>query len=545
VASDPVRGHDFPEVVRDLLPISAGTPTRAQTGRVTRLADPPRPAAVRRQSGFAALAGLASAAVALGVAELLAVPVGARSAPLVAVGGVVVDSVPGWLKNLAVAIFYTYDKVALLTGMTVVLAVFAVGVGLAATRRLGYGLAGVVLLGLVGAVAAGTRAGATWLYPVPSLVGAVAGAAALHYLVARLPTAPAEDRRRFLKIAGGVLGGGLVVGITGRWLSARRSVSVARSAVKLPAPADPAPALPGAADFGQPDLSRFVTTAGDFYRIDTALSVPQVDPAAWTLTIKGRVANPMTITYQQLLARPMIERYVTLACVSNEVGGELIGNARWLGVPIKDLLDEARPQAGADQLVSTSVDGFTAGTPTAVLRDGRDAMLAVGMNGAPLPIEHGFPVRMVVPGLYGYVSATKWLAEWELTSFGDFDAYWIRRGWSQQAPIKTESRIDTPRDGAGRKSGRVVVAGVAWAQHRGISKVEVRVDDGPWQAATLAAVPSIDTWRQWMYEWDARPGTHRLTVRATDNGGATQTEDEAPPAPDGATGWHHIDVDIS
>jgi DMSO/TMAO reductase YedYZ molybdopterin-dependent catalytic subunit len=196
-------------------------------------------------------------------------------------------------------------------------------------------------------------------------------------------------------------------------------------------------------------------------------------------------------------------------------------------------------------VVSRSVDGFTAGTPTAVLRDGRDAMLAVGMDGAPLPVEHGFPVRMVVPGLYGYVSATKWLAELELTSFADFDAYWIRRGWAQQAPIKTQSRIDTPRAGATPKRGRVVVAGVAWAQHRGISKVEVRVDDGPWQVATLAAVPSVDTWRQWRYEWDAEPGRHRLTVRATDNGGATQTEDERAPAPDGATGWHQIEVEIS
>jgi Oxidoreductase molybdopterin binding domain/Bacterial Ig domain len=230
--------------------------------------------------------------------------------------------------------------------------------------------------------------------------------------------------------------------------------------------------------------------------------------------------------------------------VSNEVGGSLIGNARWLGVSVKDLLDEAGPLDGADQVVSRSVDGFTAGTPTAALRDGRDALLAVGMNGAPLPVKHGFPVRMVVPGLYGYVSATKWLAELELTGFADFDAYWIRRGWAQQAPIKTQSRIDTPRDGAAPRRGRVVVAGVAWAQHRGIARVEVRVDDGPWQDARLAAVPSIDTWRQWSYEWDAAPGRHRLTVRATDNAGQTQPEDQQPPAPDGATGWHHIEVTV-
>ena len=287
-----------------------------------------------------------------------------------------------------------------------------------------------------------------------------------------------------------------------------------------------------------------MTKNSDFYQIDTALVVPQVSPDDWTLKIHGRVKKPMTLTYQQLVSRPMIERYVTLACVSNEVGGELVGNAKWLGVPLKDLLDEAEPEDGADQVVSRSVDGFTAGSPTAALRDGRDAMLAVGMNGEPLPINHGFPVRMGVPGLYGYVSATKWLAELELTTFADFDAYWVPRGWSQQAPIKTQSRIDTPRGGATVNPGQLVIAGVAWAQHRGIAKVEVRVDDGPWQEAKLAAVPSVDTWRQWSLPWQATSGKHRLTVRASDNAGATQTAQQAPPDPDGATGWHTVEVGV-
>jgi DMSO/TMAO reductase YedYZ molybdopterin-dependent catalytic subunit len=240
----------------------------------------------------------------------------------------------------------------------------------------------------------------------------------------------------------------------------------------------------------------------------------------------------------------MIERYVTLACVSNEVGGDLIGNARWLGVPLKDLLDEAGPLDGADQVVSRSVDGWNCGTPTAVLRDGRDAMLAVAMNGEPLPVEHGFPVRMVVPGLYGYVSATKWVTELELSSFADFDAYWVRRGWSAQGPIKTESRIDTPREGGTVTAGTVVVAGVAWAQHRGVTAVEVRVDDGPWQPADLAGTVSPDTWRQWTFRWDATPGEHTLAVRAADTSGQVQTEARADPAPDGATGWHTISVQV-
>jgi DMSO/TMAO reductase YedYZ molybdopterin-dependent catalytic subunit len=526
-----------------------------------------------KQRQYSALAGLAAAAVALGVAELLAVLTGARSAPLVAVGGVVVDAVPAPVKEFAVRVFYTYDKLALLVGTGVLLAVFAVLVGLVAARRLRYGLAGVALFGLVGAVAAVTRHGASWTYAVPSVVGALAGAgvlAALHrHLSGPASTSKVADdtskiaderpdtaagpgpervdgaeRRRFLRLAGGALGAGVVAGVAGRWLAARRDVSAARAGVTLPVPQSAASPLPVEVDYRVKDLAPFVTDARDFYLIDTALSVPQVDPATWKLRIHGRVRRPMTLTYQQLLARPMIERYITLACVSNEVGGELIGNARWLGVPLRDLLEEVGPLDGADQVVSRSVDGFTAGTPTAALLDGRDAMLAVGMNGEPLPLAHGFPVRMVVPGLYGYVSATKWLAEIELSSFRDFDAYWIPRGWAQQAPIKTESRIDTPREGSTRKRGRVVVAGVAWAPHRGIARVEVRVDDGPWQQATLGAVPSIDTWRQWTWEWDAPVGSHRLWVRATDNGGQTQPSDERPPAPDGATGWHNIEVTI-
>ncbi len=341
-----------------------------------------------------------------------------------------------------------------------------------------------------------------------------------------------------------MLVGAAVVGLLGRQLGERRDVTAARAQVTLPSPASPAPALPVAADMRVADQSRFVTANKDFYRIDTALAVPQVDPKTWRLRIHGKVRKPVTLTFDQLLARPMIERYVTLACVSNEVGGDLISNAKWLGVPVRDLLAEAGPLPGADQVVGRSVDGFTTGSPTEVLMDGRDAMLAVGMNGEPLPIEHGFPVRMVVPGLYGYVSATKWITELELTSFADFSAYWVPRGWSAQAPIKTESRIDTPRDGSRPRRGQVIVAGVAWAQHRGIGKVEVRVDDGAWQPATLGAVPSVDTWRQWEWAWSATPGDHKLSVRATDNAGATQTQQEAPPEPDGATGWHTISVTV-
>jgi DMSO/TMAO reductase YedYZ molybdopterin-dependent catalytic subunit len=496
------------------------------------------------------VAGVVAAGVALGVAELVAALAGPGSAPLVAVGGVVIDHVPGPVKEFATSTFGTHDKAALLTGTTVLLAAFGALAGWLATRRLWYGMAGVALFGLLGIAAALTRSGSRATYALPSLMGATAAGLALDHLLrlGRRTTAASPDaagRRRFLTMAGVLVAGAAVAGLAGRQLGERRSVSAARNAVTLPAPSEPASGLPAQVDLAIPDLAPFVTSNKTFYRIDTALSVPQVAPDGWRLRIYGRVARPITLTYAQLLARPMIERYVTLACVSNDVGGDLIGNAKWLGARVKDLLVEAGPLPGADQVVGRSVDGFTVGTPTEVLLDGRDAMLAVGMNGVPLPVEHGFPVRMVVPGLYGYVSATKWLTELELTSFADYSAYWVPRGWAARAPIKTESRIDTPRTGATIRRAEVTVAGVAWAQHRGISKVEVRVDSGPWQQATLAAVPSVDTWRQWSWTWHTSPGSHRLSVRATDNGGVTQTEEVAPPAPDGATGYHTIDVSVS
>jgi DMSO/TMAO reductase YedYZ molybdopterin-dependent catalytic subunit len=545
-----------------------------------------------KSSVRAGFSGVAAAAVALGVAELVAVLTGPLSAPLLAVGGVVVDNVPGPVKDFGVQVFGVHDKTALLTGTAVLLAAYAFGVGLLARRHWRVALGGIALFGIVGVVSAMTRHNAGPLAALPSLVGAGLAVPVLRYLLGlaqaaepagveedRQPAAPApprnwvgadnqpgttkkpgrpqadgagrgrrddayvlESRRRFLKALGIAVGVAAVSGLAGRFLTARQAVTQARDAVRLPVPQEPAPTLPTGVQV--PGASSYVSSNSNFYRIDTALYPPQVDPSTWQLTIHGMVRNPITITWAQLLQRPMIERYVTLTCVSNEVGGDLVGNALWLGTPIKALLDEADPLPGADQVIQRSVDGWTCGSPTATLRDGRDALLAVGMNGQPLPIAHGFPVRMVVPGLYGYVSACKWITEIELSRFQDFDAYWVPRGWSQQAPIKTESRIDTPRDGASRKAGTVVVAGVAWAQHRGVRKVEVQVDDGMWQEATLAATVSDDTWREWSYQWPASRGTHRLRVRATDASGETQTSAEADPAPNGASGWHTIQISV-
>jgi DMSO/TMAO reductase YedYZ molybdopterin-dependent catalytic subunit len=511
----------------------------------------------------AALAGVAAAAVALGVAQLVAVVTGPLSAPLLAVGGVVVDRVPGPVKNAAVAVFGVHDKTALITGTALVVAAYAAAVGVAAVRSWPLAVAGVALFGLAGAAAAVTRHGAGVAAALPSLVGALVAAAVLRVLL-RLaaeppaptpppapgdgkrpvaPTAyPGESRRRFLKSVGIAAAVAAGTGIGGRLLAGRRAVTAAREAVVLPAPTEVAPALP--ANVQAPGAVAYVTANRAFYRIDTSLYPPQVDPATWRLRISGMVRNPVSLTFEELLRRPMVQRYVTLACVSNEVGGDLISNALWLGTPVGALLDEAQPLPGADQTVCRSVDGWTCGSPTAVLRDGRDALLAVGMNGSALPVEHGFPVRMVVPGLYGYVSACKWVTQIELTRFADFDAYWVPRGWSQQAPIKTQSRIDTPRDAARAKAGVVVVAGVAWAQHRGIRAVEVQVDGGPWNAATLAATVSADTWREWYWPWPATHGRHSLRVRATDATGATQPGTPAAPDPNGAQGWHTVTVDV-
>jgi DMSO/TMAO reductase YedYZ molybdopterin-dependent catalytic subunit len=302
--------------------------------------------------------------------------------------------------------------------------------------------------------------------------------------------------------------------------------------------------VPGGADLGVEGVAPFVTPNSDFYRIDTALLVPQVRTEGWTLRVHGMVDRELELTFDELLARDLVEADVTLACVSNEVGGDLVGNARWLGARLDDLLREAGVQRGATQVVPRSADGFAAGFPTQVAMDGRDALVAVGMNGEPLPLEHGFPARLVVPGLYGYVSATKWLTEIELTRLGDFDSYWVRRGWAKEAPIKTQSRIDTPRSGASLRTGRVPVAGVAWAQSRGIRTVEVRVDDGPWRPARLGAGVGDDTWRQWVYDWDVHEGNHTLAVRATDGDGDTQTGEREAPIPSGATGWHTIEVSV-
>ncbi|MEK9520833.1 molybdopterin-dependent oxidoreductase [Streptomyces venezuelae] len=520
----------------------------------------PRRAPARTDRLLAAAGGLVAGYVSLAVADLASFWVRPEASPVTAVGGAVVDRTPAAVKEWAIRQFGESDKAVLQLGILLLLGALAAAVGLLALRHRLLGAAAVGVFGLLGALAAVTRPDSeSALDAVPSLAGAAVGAALLYALTGILtrragtgPAAARADRRTFLVAAAsaGLAATGAAAVARAVGSPVEENAAASRAALRLPRPASPAPAVPPGAQLPAPGISPFVTPNRDFYRVDTALVVPRVDAGRWRLRVHGSgVREELTVTLPELMNRRIVERDVTLACVSNEVGGPYVGNARWLGVSLADLLREAGvrpPSEGgpADQLVARSVDGMTIGTPVEQVMDGRDALLAFGMNGEPLPFTHGFPVRMVVPGLYGYVSACKWITSIELTTFAAYDAYWVPRGWAARAPVKTESRIDTPRPLARVASGTVAVAGVAWAQHRGIRRVEVRIDDGPWQDAELGAEDSDDTWRQWLHRWQALPGRHTLTVRATDGTGATQPEERTGTMPDGAQGWHSVVVEV-
>lgn len=514
--------------------------------------------------GSAALAGLVSAALALGLSELAAGLVVGAPSLVVAVGAVVIDGVPPPVKDLAIAVFGVHDKTALVVGTLVLAGCFGAGLGVLARRGLwkgGVGFAGFAALGTLAAVR--DPQASPVLAAVTAAVAAGAGVALLASLLSRAghstaaraepggeePAAevmrPRGDRRAFLQLAAGAGAAAALTGGGGRLLATRNAAAAARDRVALPRPATPLGAPPGAATLDVDGISPLFTPNEDFFRIDTALTIPRVDPANWRLRVTGMVERPLSLSYDDLLGLPQVEADVTLLCVSNEVGGNLVGNARWTGVRLSDLLERAGVRLGATQVVGRSVDGWTSGFPTELALDGREALLALGMNGEPLPLRHGFPARLVVPGLYGYVSATKWLASVELTTWEAFDAYWVPRGWSKTGPVKTQSRIDVPARGRSVAPGPVAVAGVAWAGIRGVSRVEVAVDDGDWQPARLADQLGEATWRQWVWEWDAPPGRHSLTVRATDGAGAVQPSLRRPPAPDGATGHHRVTVDVA
>ncbi|MCY4372087.1 MAG: molybdopterin-dependent oxidoreductase [bacterium] len=557
------------------------------------------PASWRSRFDYA-LVGLIATGAALAASELVAGLFLSAPSLIRTIGQRVIDITPAPVEDWAISTFGTNDKLVLITGIVVVSLVIGALLGLLSRERPRVAAAGFVAFGVVGFVVGLTDplSGAL-LTLVAAVVASGAGVGVLLGLSSLLDRAAAEvtdsgspgpeagSRRTFVTASTSAVV--LAVGgvALGRFFARREESAVSgREQVTLPSASDPppatttteAPATTSAAEVqvaastptstspattepagearvsGVPDptpaqvasvdgVSELVTPNADFYRIDTALSVPRVDVDTWTLSFSGLVDNPFTATYDELLAMPLVERYVTLCCVSNSVGGGLVGNAKWLGVPLRDLVEQAGVRPEGTQLVGRSVDEFTVGFPTSAVFDGREALVAVGMNGEPLPLEHGFPARLVVSGLYGFVSATKWLSEIEFAGWDDFDAYWIPRGWAKEAPIKTQSRIDTPRAGS-ISGGPTVIAGVAWAQNRGIERVEVQVDEGPWMDANLPEELSIDSWRQWYLEHDLGSGVHVISVRATDATGETQTAEVQEARPDGATGYHMVRVTV-
>ena len=536
------------------------------------------------RNALGALAGLLAAAVTLGFAELTAGLVGPASSPVIAVGDTVITLTPEPVKEFAIRNFGENDKIVLVAGTLVIIAVYALIIGLVALRSRRLGVLGIALFGILGALAAITRPAGSLLDVLPSLVGAGAGILALLALLVPL-TAPATapttttvggsptadgthaderivdrlreilgsgdrkgaalDRRRFFLTGGIALGAAAVTGGGGRLLQRRFDVAGARADLALPRPASAAATLPAGADLaGEIDgLTPLFTDNREFYRVDTAISVPQIRPSDYRLSLTGMFDSPRSYTLADLFERDdIIERDVTLTCVSNEVGGRLAGTARWMGVPLAAFLRENGVQSGSDQLVCRDVNGMTIGAATRSALEVEDAMLAFGMNGEPLPVEHGFPVRMLIPGIYGYASACKWLTGIEATTFDAFDAYWVERDWAAEGPIKVASRIDTPAPLREFPAGRRAIAGVAWAQTRGIEKVEVRVDEEDWVEAELSPEVDADLWRQWVLPYDFPAGRHSITVRAFSAEGEEQVEARTTPFPAGSTGWHSIQV---
>ena len=516
-------------------------------------------ARARRTLWMYALAGAVSAGAALGISELVSGFNLSAPSLVLAVGDAFIDVTPPILKDWAVDVFGANDKNILIGGMVVVTLLLGGAVGMISRRLPWVGAVAFAAFGALGFwLGNDVPLSETALTAISAAAAAVSGFASLLILrrliekgnrpdraAAAAAAPPSSDRRVFLAATAGtaaVAAGAAVMGRSWTERSRMRAASrdevaqqgLPRAAERIP---DPSPSQISAA----PGVSPLVTPIAEFYKVDTALGIPAVDLDSWTLNIRGLVDRPLQLTYQQIMSQPMVERYITLACVSNRVGGELVGNAKWLGVPLRTLVEEAGVRAEGTQLIGRSVDDFTVGFPTAALFDGREALLAVGMNDEVLPFKHGFPARLVVSGLYGYVSATKWLSEIEFARWEDFDAYWVPRGWAKEAPIKTQSRIDFPRPGQ-VNAGPITVAGVAWAQSRGITRVQVAVDGGPWREAQLPDELSIDSWRQWSAEETLLPGRHRIMVRAADDSGEFQTAERTPVRPDGATGYHTIDV---
>ncbi len=508
-----------------------------------------------------AVSGALAAGVAIAAAEIVAATVAGAPSLLISMGSLVISLQPPGAKDVMVSLFGTNNKLALNVAVVVVALVLAGAAGILGARRRWLGAAFFVAFGVLAAAAAlrdplaspalavanaaiAVAAGLIALFGLLSVAGAAAGTIGDGTEIDW--HSPEWTRRRFLIASAGTLGGVIVVGGAGRYLLDGEHADAIVSSTKIPAPLQSVPPLTADQVLDIAGITPIVVPNADFYRIDTALLVPRVDPASWTLAVTGMVEHPLTFTYDELIAMPLYEQYVTISCVSNVVGGNLVGNALWTGVRLKDVLQAAGVAPGATQIVGRSVDGFTVGFPTAwAMAPDREPMIAVGMNREPLPAAHGFPARLIVPGLYGYVSATKWLSEIQLTTREAVDGYWVPLGWAKDGPILTQSRIDVPSGGATVPAGVVAVGGVAWAPDRGVSAVQLRVDGGPWQTATISRPISNATWVQWTLPWTATPGPHSLEVEAIDGTGDVQTSQVTSPAPDGARGHHRISVTVS
>jgi len=520
---------------------------------------------VRSFRGAWSLAGLAAGAAGLATSYFVAMAMTIRESPVVAVAELVIRLTPGWLAEYLIGLVGHLDKPLLLLGIFVVLGVVFAWAGRLARRTWWAPVVVYAALAAVAAVAVAVQRGATTIDEIPVAVGVVTWLVSLSLLTeplrgadlgatrsvsadgevdrlepASIAPSPVHTRRVFVIRAGLIAVGAAVLGATGRIVGrGRRHVEESRRLLRLTQVTEPR--VPPAARIGLKGITPWESANAGFYRIHTALVVPAIEPKDWSLRIHGKVDREITLTYADLVDRKFTEAWITLNCVSNPVGGDLIGNAWWSGVRLADILAEARPHAGADAVLQTSDDGWTCGTPLSTLTDERNAMLAVAMNGTPLPIEHGFPVRTIVPGLYGYVSACKWVVDMEVTNFDEISAYWTERGWGEQGPVKLSSRIDVPRSGEEVPSGAVTFGGVAWAQHTGIDGVEFSVDGGEWTAAEIAALPTRDTWLQWKGVAEVEEGDHTVRVRAIDKNGQVQTGVEQDVLPDGATGWHTSD----
>ena len=510
---------------------------------------------------IAILIALLALLSAVAVGQLVAGLIDQNASPIFAVGNSVRDLSPPEVTEFAIGSLGDAKKPLLFGGIAAMLLGVGLVAGLASRRR---ALPGMVVAGAVGVVgvaavlAQPTVDALGLLAPLASLVAGVAVFRWLHGLALRRAAAtrvPAThpavgefpSRRRFLFTTAGVAVGAGVVGGAGQLLAGRIDVAASRAAVGALTPATSAPRIPAGADFSSAGTPPFITRNADFYRVDTALvSVPSVRTEDWELRIHGMVDRERTYRYADIRDRDLVERTITMTCVSNQVGGPYVSTANFIGVPLRDVLPEAGVRRVADQLFSTSVDGWTAGTPTEAAMDpDRGALLAIGMNGEPLPLEHGFPARLVVPGLYGFVSATKWVVDLELTTFDAKQSYWRERDWGVRAPIKVQSRIDAPGGFATVAPGQVTIAGISWAQHVGIERVEVRLDGGPWQEARLSTEVNEQTWRMWQLSVDLQPGGHSAEVRATNKAGETQPAQRVDPIPDGATGWHSKQFTVS